>query len=306
MGTETEYGISVPGSRLPTPGHLSQVVKRYQAATSAGRAGRGGLRGGEPAARRRGLTPDPRAADSSSSATRSRAGQRILQKRRKALSDHASPRILTPNAHPARGRDREKAVVKGWMGRAAVKAATVPERAPKFSCTKNNTDNKGASYAATRELRICARQAVRDNRAQPSPRSSLPGRCMRRREGGQGADEERGLQISNGRLIFFEVRSPGDTLKRRSSTPGTSRTPTIRRKEVPPPALIIGDANMSGRSALTSSSGTTAGAGMIEGEVLGTVDLALEESPVALRLRPFYHDPNLPPPWLALAGRQAG
>ena len=154
MGTETEYGISVPGQ----PGAnamvtSSQIVNAYQAATAAGRAAPAGT------SRRRTRCATPAA--STSPARRPTPTQLtdedlglanvILTNGARLYVDHAHPEYSAPECtNPLSVVIWDKAGER-IMAEAAARPPPCPAATP-IQLYKNNTDNKGASYGTPREL----------------------------------------------------------------------------------------------------------------------------------------------------------
>ena len=154
MGTETEYGISVPGQ----PGAnamvtSSQIVNAYQAATAArARRARWDFEEENPLRDARGFDLTREAADSTQLTDEDLGlANVILTNGARLYVDHAHPEYSAPECtNPLSVVIWDKAGER-IMAEAAAKAATVPGSAP-IQLYKNNTDNKGASYGSPREL----------------------------------------------------------------------------------------------------------------------------------------------------------
>src|SRR2546421_143744 len=150
MGTETEYGISVPGQ----PGAnamvtSSQIVNAYQAATAAkARRARWDFEEENPLRDARGFDLTREAADSSPLTDEDLGlANVILTNGGRLYVDHARPEYSAPECtNPLSVVIWDKAGER-VMAEAAAKAATVPGSAP-IQLYKNNTDNKGASYGS--------------------------------------------------------------------------------------------------------------------------------------------------------------
>ncbi len=150
MGTETEYGISVPGQ----PGAnamvtSSQIVNAYQAATAArARRARWDFEEENPLRDARGFDLTREAADSSQLTDEDLGlANVILTNGGRLYVDHAHPEYSAPECtNPLSVVIWDKAGER-VMAEAAAKAATVPGSAP-IQLYKNNTDNKGASYGS--------------------------------------------------------------------------------------------------------------------------------------------------------------
>jgi Pup amidohydrolase len=148
MGTETEYGISVPGQ--PGANSMvmsSQVVNAYQAVTAArARRAQWDFEQENPLRDARGFD-----------LAREQAEIRLLTEEDLGLAnviltngarlyvDHAHPEYSAPECtNPLSAMIWDKAGER-IMARAAEKAAAVPGSAP-IQLYKNNTDNKGVTY----------------------------------------------------------------------------------------------------------------------------------------------------------------
>src|SRR2546430_12995398 len=150
MGTETEYGISVPGQ----PGAnamvtSSQVVNAYQAATSArARRARWDFEEENPLRDARGFDLTREAADSSQ-LTDEDAGLAnvILTNGARLYVDHAHPEYSSPEVTNPRDAVVWDKAGEWIMAEASRRAAEIPGTAP-INLYKNNTDNKGASYGS--------------------------------------------------------------------------------------------------------------------------------------------------------------
>src|SRR5215471_2920433 len=150
MGTETEYGISVPGQ----PGAnamvtSSQVVNAYQAATSARtRRARWDFEEENPLRDARGFDLTREAADSSQLTDEDLGlANVILTNGARLYVDHAHPEYSTPECtNPLDVVKWDKAGER-VMAEASRRAATIPGT-HRIQLYKNNTDNKGASYGS--------------------------------------------------------------------------------------------------------------------------------------------------------------
>ena len=156
---------------------------------------------------------------------------------------------------------------------------------------KNNTDNKGASYGAPRELPDAALDAVRRHRAapdavlrQPPGRRAAPGRV------GIGQDgREHGFQISQ-RADFFEVEVGLETTLKRPII-NTRDEPHADPEKYRRLHVIIGDANLAEVSTYLKVGTTALVLAMIE-DALPQPPTSASSSPVAA-LRAVSHDPTL-------------
>ena len=148
MGTETEYGIAVPGQ----PGAnamvtSSQIVNAYQAATAArARRARWDFEEENPLRDARGFDLAREAADSTQLTDEDLGlANVILTNGARLYVDHAHPEYSAPECtNPLSVVVWDKAGER-IMAEAAAKAATVPG-SHGIQLYKNNTDNKGASY----------------------------------------------------------------------------------------------------------------------------------------------------------------
>ena len=233
MGIETEYGISVPGQ----PGanamvSSSQVVNAYQAGDRrAGAPGAVGLRGGEPAARRPRLRPGQGGGRLRPAHRRGPGpGQRHPDQRRPALRRSRAPGVLRARVHqPARRRDLGQGGRAGH-GRGGRRGAGSDARRAGDPALQEQHRQQGRLVRLPRELPDEPGDAVRRHRPAPDPVLRLPAGRLRRRAGSASAPtaattasrSASGPTSSRSRSAW-RPRSSG-----RSSTPGTSRTPTRR------------------------------------------------------------------------------
>src|SRR6516164_9062649 len=150
MGTETEYGISVPGQ----PGAnamvtSSQVVNAYQAATSArARRARWDFEEENPLRDARGFDLTRDAADATQLTDEDLGlANVILTNGARLYVDHAHPEYSAPECtNPLDAVIWDKAGER-VMAEAARHVASVPGAA-KLQLYKNNVDGKGASYGS--------------------------------------------------------------------------------------------------------------------------------------------------------------
>src|ERR1700728_2409392 len=291
IGTETEYGISVPGQ----PGAnamvtSSQVVNAYQAARSArARRARWDFEEENPLRDARGFDLARDNADTTQ-LTDEHLGLAnvILTNGARLYVDHAHPEYSAPECtNPLDAVTWDKAGER-VMADAAVQAAKIPG-SPPIQLYKNNTDNKGVSYGCHENYLM--------NRATPFAdivRHLTPFFVSRQvvcgaGRVGRGADgRDEGFQISQ-RADFFEVEVGLET---------TLKRPIINTRDEPHADpdkyrrlhVIIGDANMSEVSTYLKLGTTSLVLAMIEDRFLAA-DLAIE-APVA-ELRAISHDPSL-------------
>src|SRR5213082_716325 len=148
MGTEVEYGISVPGQPSANSTTLSsQVVNAWAVAEApAPRRPRWDFEEESPLRDARGFDLSPtQALDHNDLDEDTGMANVILTNGARLYVDHAHPEYSTPECtNPLSAVIWDKAGER-VMAEAAAKAATVPG-VPKIQLYKNNTDNKGASY----------------------------------------------------------------------------------------------------------------------------------------------------------------
>jgi Pup amidohydrolase len=289
MGTETEYGISVPGQ----PGAnamvtSSQVVNAYQAATSARtRRARWDFEEENPLRDARGFDLTREAADSSQLTDEDLGlANVILTNGARLYVDHAHPEYSTPECtNPLAAVIWDKAGER-VMAEAAVKAATVPGAAP-IQLYKNNTDNKGASYGTHENYLMRRSTPFADIVRNLTPFFVSRQVVCGAGRVGQGADgRNEGFQISQ-RADFFEVEVGLETTLKRPII-NTRDEPHADPEKYRRLHVIIGDANMSEVSTYLKLGTTALVLAMIEERFLDG-DLAVE-TPVA-ELRAISHDP---------------
>ncbi|MDT7593641.1 MAG: Pup amidohydrolase [Pseudonocardiales bacterium] len=152
MGTEVEYGISVPGDPTANPVITStQVVLAYAAAAELPRAKRArwDYEVESPLRDARGFdlsTPSiPTSPDSDLDDLG--AANVILTNGARLYVDHAHPEFSTPEVTTPRDIVIWDKAGERVMEEAAMRSATVPG-APRIQLYKNNVDGKGASYGS--------------------------------------------------------------------------------------------------------------------------------------------------------------
>ena len=290
MGTETEYGISVPGQ----PGAnamvtSSQVVNAYQAATSARtRRARWDFEEENPLRDARGFDLTREAADSSQLPDEDLGlANVILTNGARLYVDHAHPEYSTPECTNPRAAVIWDKAGERVMAEAAVKAATVPGASP-IQLYKNNTDNKGASYGCHENYLMRRATPFADIVRNLTPFFVSRQVVCGAGRVGQGADgRNEGFQISQ-RADFFEVEVGLETTLKRPII-NTRDEPHADPEKYRRLHVIIGDANMSEVSTYLKLGTTALVLAMIEERFLDG-DLALE-TPVA-ELRAVSHDPT--------------
>jgi Pup amidohydrolase len=290
MGTETEYGISVPGQ--PGANSMvtsSQIVNAYQAATAAkARRARWDFEEENPLRDARGFDLTREAADSSQLTDEDLGlANVILTNGGRLYVDHAHPEYSSPectNPMSATIWDKAGELV---MAEAALKAATIPGTAP-IQLYKNNTDNKGVSYGSHENYLMRRGTPFADIVKYLVP--FFVGRQVVCGAGrvGIGADGRgTGFQISQ-RADFFEVEVGLETTLKRPII-NTRDEPHADPEKYRRLHVILGDANMSEVSTYLKLGTTSLVLAMIEDRFLAA-DLSIE-SPVA-ELRAISHDPT--------------
>jgi Pup amidohydrolase len=291
MGTETEYGISVPGQ----PGAnamvtSSQIVNAYQAATAAkARRARWDFEEENPLRDARGFDLARESADSSQLTDEDLGlANVILTNGGRLYVDHAHPEYSAPECtNPLSVVIWDKAGER-IMAEAAAKAATVPGTAP-IQLYKNNTDNKGVSYGCHENYLMKRSTPFADIVRFLTPFFVSRQVVCGAGRVGIGADGRgSGFQISQ-RADFFEVEVGLETTLKRPII-NTRDEPHADPEKYRRLHVIIGDANMSEISTYLKVGTTSLVLAMIEDKFFG-VDLSVE-APVA-ELRAVSHDPGL-------------
>jgi Pup amidohydrolase len=246
MGTEVEYGISVPGDATANPVLTStQVVLAYAAAAEIPRARRArwdyevesplrdarGFDLGAP-----GVPPsDPDVEDLG-------AANVILTNGARLYVDHAHPEYSAPEVTNARDAVIWDKAGERIMEEAAIKAASVPGQ-PRLQLYKNNVDGKGASYG-THENYLMARS---------TPFTSVIGGltpfftsrqvfCGAGRVGVGASGDHAGFQLSQ-RADYIEVEVGLETTLKRGII-NTRDEPHADADKYRRLHVIIGDANL--------------------------------------------------------------
>jgi proteasome accessory factor A len=265
MGTETEFGISVPGQPGANPMLTSsQVVNGYAQTQPLARKTRWDFDEEHPLRDARGFDLSREVADSSQ-LTDEETGLAnvILTNGARLYVDHAHPEYSAPETTNPRDavvwdKAGELVIMEG-----ARQARLIPG-APQLNLYKNNTDNKGASYFVSRQVVTGA------------------GRV------GIGQDgAAHGFQISQ-RADYFEVEVGLET---------TLKRPIINTRDEPHANpdryrrlhVIIGDANLSEISTYLKVGTTSLVLAMIEDGWL-TDDLSVDRPVTALH--EVSHDPS--------------
>src|SRR5580704_11215495 len=155
MGTEVEYGVSLPGQPSANAMLLSaQVVNAYASSLSAGRARRAAWDFEEESPLRdaRGFELGGRSAPIAQEFIEAEddAGMAnvILPNGARLYVDHAHPEYSTPEVTTPLDIVRWDKAGELVMAEAARLAAAMPGVRASINLYKNNTDNKGVSYGA--------------------------------------------------------------------------------------------------------------------------------------------------------------
>ncbi len=293
MGTEVEYGISVPGQPGANPMVTSsQIVNAYGARPELSRNGRARWDYEEESPLRdaRGFTYSGALYDPAEALADEDLGLAnvILTNGARLYVDHAHPEYSTPEVTNPRDAVLWDKAGERVMAEAARRAASIPGAAP-IHLYKNNTDNKGASYG-THENYLMKRQTpFADIVAYLTPffvtRQII---CGAGRVGIGQDGSTPGFQISQ-RADFFEVEVGLET---------TLKRPIINTRDEPHADadkyrrlhVIIGDATLSEISSLLKVGTTALVLEMIEQRALGS-DLGIAD-PVG-ELKNVSHDPTL-------------
>ena len=295
MGTETEYGISVPGQ----PGAnamvtSSQIVNAYQAATAArARRARWDFEEENPLRDARGFDLARENADTTQLTDEDLGlANVILTNGARLYVDHAHPEYSTPECtNPLSAVIWDKAGER-IMAEAAERAATIPGVSA-INLYKNNTDNKGASYGAHENYLMSRTTPFADIVKNLVPFFvSRQVMCGAGRVGIGQDGRGSGFQLSQ-RADFFEVEVGLETTLKRPII-NTRDEPHADPEKYRRLHVIIGDANMAEVATYLKLGTTALVLSMIEDKFLTNTldgDLSLEAS--VADLRAVSHDPTL-------------
>jgi proteasome accessory factor A len=295
MGTEVEYGVSLPGQPNANAMLLSaQVVNAYATSLPAGRTRRASWDFEEESPLR-----DARGFDLGGSGTVAQEfidaeedtgmANVILPNGARLYVDHAHPEYSSPEVTNPLDAVRWDKAGELVMLEAVRRVATMPGVEAPINLYKNNTDNKGASYGA-HENYLCRRETpftalVRHLVPFFTTRQVM---CGAGRVGRGQDGRTPGFQISQ-RADFFEVEVGLETTLKRPIV-NTRDEPHADADRYRRLHVIIGDANLAEISTYLKVGTTALVLEMIEENVLAD-DLAIGQ-PVR-ELHEVSHDPSL-------------
>jgi proteasome accessory factor A len=295
MGTEVEYGVSLPGQPNANAMLLSaQVVNAYATSLPAGRTRRASWDFEEESPLR-----DARGFDLGGSGTVAQEfidaeeetgmANVILPNGARLYVDHAHPEYSSPEVTNPLDAVRWDKAGELVMLEAVRRVATMPGVEAPINLYKNNTDNKGASYGA-HENYLCRRETpftslVRHLVPFFTTRQVM---CGAGRVGRGQDGRTPGFQISQ-RADFFEVEVGLETTLKRPIV-NTRDEPHADADRYRRLHVIIGDANLAELSTYLKVGTTALVLEMIEENVLAD-DLTIAQ-PVR-ELHDVSHDPSL-------------
>ncbi len=253
MGTEIEYGISVPGDPTANPVLTStQVVLAYAAAADIPRSRRArwDYEVESPLRDARGfdLSSPTLHAPNDSELVDLGAANVILTNGARLYVDHAHPEFSTPEVTNPRDIVIWDKAGERVMEEAAMRSATVPGT-PRIQLYKNNVDGKGASYGAHENYLMARSTTFPSIVAGLTPffvtRQVV---CGAGRVGIGAAGDEAGYQLAQ-RSDYIEVEVGLETTLKRGII-NTRDEPHADADKYRRLHVIIGDANMSEYSTL--------------------------------------------------------
>src|ERR671929_1147590 len=291
MGTEVEYGISVPGQPTANPTTLSsQVVNAWAVAEApTPRRPRWDFEEESPLRDARGFDLSPAAAlDHNDLEEDAGMANVILTNGARLYVDHAHPEYSTPEVTNPRDVVLWDKAGEQIMAEASRRAARIPGSSP-IQLYKNNPDGKGASYGAHENYLMTRSTPFID-----IIRGLIPFFVTRQVFAGAGRvgigpeGRTQGFQLSQ-RADFFEVEVGLET---------TLKRPIINTRDEPHADadkyrrlhVIIGDANLSEVATYLKMGTTALVLSMIEDKVF-TGELGIAD-PVS-ELKAVSHDPSL-------------
>src|ERR671927_691823 len=291
MGTEVEYGISVPGQPGANPTTLSsQVVNAWSVAEApTPRRPRWDFEEESPLRDARGFDLSPaQALDHTDLDEDSGMANVILTNGARLYVDHAHPEYSTPEVTTPRDVVLWDKAGEQVMLDASRMAAQVPGTQP-IHLYKNNTDNKGASYGAHENYLMSRATPFSDIVRHLTPFFvSRQVVCGSGRVGIGQDGRDHGFQISQ-RADYFEVEVGLETTLKRPII-NTRDEPHADAEKYRRLHVIIGDANLSEISTYLKLGTTALVLSMIEDGFIA-VDLAVDQ-PVRT-LHQVSHDPTL-------------
>jgi Pup amidohydrolase len=290
MGTEVEYGITVPGQPLANPMVASsQVVNAYASATVRARRARWDFEEESPLRDARGFDMARQVADPTQLTDEDLGlANVILTNGARLYVDHAHPEYSTPEVTTPLDIVRWDKAGEQVMLDAQRRAAQMPGGAP-ILLYKNNTDNKGASYGAHENYLMRRSTPFTEIVRHLTP--FFVSRQVVTGSGRVGIGQDgrgHGFQISQ-RADYFEVEVGLETTLKRPII-NTRDEPHADPEKYRRLHVIIGDANLSEISTYLKVGTTALVLAMIEDRFI-SVDLSVD-GPVSA-LRAVSHDPTL-------------